>query len=178
MAVAQRIYARALFEAAREQGKLERVVSELEALVSALDEVPALERFLRNPEVDPSEKAAVLEEIAADADELTQNFLRLVVGKGRSGELREMHAELEALVARAENRLTVELQTAYELSDEEARRIVEAIERATGRTVEATRSVDPSLIGGIVLRIGSFRADGSVRGRLERLRRELATTTA
>ncbi|MCS7006549.1 MAG: ATP synthase F1 subunit delta [Thermoleophilia bacterium] len=178
MAVAQRIYARALFEAAREEGKLERVASELEALASALDAVPALERFLRNPEVDPAEKAAVLEEIASDADALTRNFLRLVVEKGRAGELREMHAELEALVARAENRLTVELETAYELSDEEARRIVETIERASGRTVEATRSVDPSLIGGIVLRIGSFRADGSVRGRLERLRHELTTQTA
>ena len=52
-----------------------------------------------------------------------------------------------------------------------------AIEKASGRTVEATRTVDPDLIGGIVLKVGSFLADGSVRGRLERLRRELATTS-
>ena len=62
-----------------------------------------------------------------------------------------------------------------ELSDAEAKSIVQQIENASGRTVEATRSVDPSLIGGIVLRIGSHLADGSVRGRLERLRHELAT---
>jgi F-type H+-transporting ATPase subunit delta len=68
------------------------------------------------------------------------------------------------------------LQTAYELSDEESRSIVQTIEKASGRTVEATRSVDPTLIGGIVLQVGSFRADGSVRGRLERLRQELVTT--
>lgn len=177
MAVAQRMYARALFEAAREQGSVDRVASEVSALARALDEVPALERFLRNPEVDAPEKAAVLEEIATGADELTRNFLRLLVEKGRAGELREIDAELQALVARAENRLTVALQTAHELSDEEARAIVERIERASGRKVEATRSVDPSLIGGIVLQIGSFRADGSVRGRLERLRHELATPT-
>jgi F-type H+-transporting ATPase subunit delta len=79
-------------------------------------------------------------------------------------------------VASAQNRLTVELETAVELSDEEAQSIVRQIETASGRTVEATRSVDPGLIGGIVLKVGSFRADGSVRGRLERLRLELATS--
>jgi F-type H+-transporting ATPase subunit delta len=87
-----------------------------------------------------------------------------------------MSAELEVFVARSQNRLTVELTTSYELSDDEARSIVEMIETASGRKIEATRSVDPSLIGGIVLQIGSHRADGSVRGRLERLRHELATT--
>lgn len=178
MAVAQRMYARALFEAAGEQGRLERVASEVHALAAALDQVPALDRFLRNPEVDSVQKAAVLEEIAAGADDLTLNFLRLVAEKARAGELREIDAELQALVARSENRLAVELTTAHELSDEDARSIVEAIERASGRSVEARRSVDPGLVGGIVLQIGSFRADGSVRGRLERLRRELATTTS
>ena len=79
------------------------------------------------------------------------------------------------LVAQAENRLSVELTTSYELSDEEAKSIVATIEKASGRTIEATRTVDPSIIGGIVLQIGSHLADGSVRGRLERLRHELAT---
>jgi F-type H+-transporting ATPase subunit delta len=86
-----------------------------------------------------------------------------------------MNEELEALVAREQNRLALELTTAYDLSDEEAASIVAAIEKASGRKVEATRTVDPELIGGIVLKVGSFLADGSVRGRLERLRRELLT---
>lgn len=171
------MYARALFEAAREAGRLDRVASELSALAGALDGAPQLERFLRNPEVDPPEKSSVLEEIATGADELVRNFVRLVAEKGRAGELREIDGELQALVAREQNRLAVELTTAHELTDEEARSIVETIEKASGRSVDASRSVDPSLIGGIVLQIGSFRADGSVRGRLERLRHELATTT-
>jgi F-type H+-transporting ATPase subunit delta len=177
MAVAQRMYARALYQAAREEGRVERVAADVSALATALEDVPELGRFLRNPQVDPPEKAAVLEEIAGDADELTRNFVRLVAERGRAGELREIDAELQALVARAENRLSVELTTAHELSDEEARSIVETIEQASGRAVEATRTVDPGIIGGIILRVGSFRADGSVRGRLERLRHELATTT-
>jgi F-type H+-transporting ATPase subunit delta len=175
VAVAQRMYARALFEAAREDGKLERVGSDLAAVAAAVEEVPELRSFLANPEVEPVGKADVLREIAGGADELVRNFVQLVAEKGRAGELVEMNRELEALAAREQNRLAVELTTAYELSDEEAASIVGAIENASGRSVDATRSVDPDLIGGIVLKVGSFLADGSVRGRLERLRRELAT---
>ena len=73
-----------------------------------------------------------------------------------------------------ERLLTVELTTAYELSDEEADEILRQIEQASGRRVEAERKVDPDLIGGIVLQVGSRRVDASVRGRLNRLRQERA----
>ena len=175
MAVAQRMYARALFEAAEEHGRIEQVASDLAALAAAVEEIPELRSFLANPEVEPVGKADVLREIAGEADELVRNFVQLVAEKGRAGELVDMNRELEALVAREQNRLAVELTTAYELSDDEAESIVGAIQKASGRTVEATRAVDPDLIGGIVLKVGSFLADGSVRGRLERLRRELST---
>jgi F-type H+-transporting ATPase subunit delta len=175
MAVAQRMYARALFEAAQEADRVDAVSSDLGALATAGDEVPELRAFLRNPQIEPEGKAALLEQLAAGADELVRNFVRLVAEKGRAGELPEIAKELDALVARAQNRLAVELTTSYELSEEEAQSIVQTIEKASGRSVEATRTVDPGLIGGIVLQIGSHRADGSVRGRLERLRHELAT---
>jgi F-type H+-transporting ATPase subunit delta len=169
------MYARALFAAAREAGKLDQIGAELGALAAALEEVPALRAFLRNPQIDPPDKAATLDEIASGADELLRNFLRLMVEKGRAGELAAVYEELDALLAREQNRLSVDLTTAVELSDEEARSIVDKIQQASGRTVDARRSVDPSLVGGIVLQVGSFRADGSVRGRLDRLRHELAT---
>lgn len=176
MAVAQRMYARALFEAAREAGRVDAVSADLGAIAGAMDEVPELRAFLRNPQIEPAGKADVLAQLSAGGDELVHNFVRLAAVKGRAGELPEISAELDALVAQAQNRLEVELTTAHELSDDEAASIVAAIERSSGRTVEATRSVDASLIGGIVLQVGSHRADGSVRGRLERLRHELATT--
>ena len=175
MAVAQRMYARALFEAAEEAGSIEAVSADLGALAAAMGEVPELRAFLRNPQIEPAGKADVLGQLTDGADELVHNFVRLVAEKGRAGELPEISRELDALVARAQNRLEVALTTAHELSDGEASSIVAAIEKASGRSVDATRSVDPSLIGGIVLQIGSHRADGSVRGRLERLRQELAT---
>ena len=115
----------------------------------------------------------MLGEILGDADELVRNFVLLVSEKGRAGEIEEIYRELDVLVAAEQKRLTVELTTAYELSDEEAASIMKKIEQASGRTVEATRNVDPDLIGGIVLQAGSLRVDASVRGRLERLRHEL-----
>jgi F-type H+-transporting ATPase subunit delta len=177
MAVAARIYARALFEAAKEQDRLEPVHEALGDFVTAKQEVPELNSLLENPELDSRAKAAALEELLGDTEELVRNFLRLVVEKGRVAQLDEIYREFEQLVAAEEGRLDVELTTAFELSDEEAQEIEKQIEKASGRTVEATRKVDPALIGGIVLRAGSLRVDASVRGRLERLRRELLART-
>jgi F-type H+-transporting ATPase subunit delta len=175
MSVAHRTYARALFEASKEHGRLAQVREELGDFVAAVDQVPELDAMLRNPQLDPRAKSQALEDVLGGADQLVRNFLLLTVEKNRAGQLREIHREFERLMAIEERRLTVELTTAYELSDDEAKRIVGQIERASGRPVDATRTVDPDLIGGIILQAGSLRLDASVRSRLERLRRELTT---
>src|SRR5215213_2237004 len=176
MPVAHRIYARSLFQAAQEQGRLDVVHEQLGDFSAAIAAVPELRRVLENPELDPQEKSAVLGDILGGADDLVRNFVLLVAEKGRAGEIEEIYRELDQLVAAAQKRLTVELTTAYELSDEEAASITSKIEQASGRAVEATRSVDPRLIGGIVLQAGSLRVDASVRGRIEKLRHELTTS--
>ena len=176
MGVAHRMYARALFDAAKERGRLANVREDLTGFVDALDEVPELDALLRNPQIDPRAKADTLEAILGGVDELVRNFLLVTIEKNRAAELREIRKEFERLVAAEERRLTVELTTANELTDDEASEIVRQIEKASGRPVDASRSVDPSLIGGIVLQAGSMRVDASVRGRLERLRRQLTTT--
>ena len=175
MAVAPRLYARSFFEAALEQGRLETAVEEFADFVAAVDEVPQLRALLTNPEIDAGERTAALRDILADADELVRNFALLLSEKGRTGQLDEIYRELDALVAAHEGRLNVELTTAIELADDEAAAIVRTIEEESGRTVEATRAVDPALIGGIVLQVGSRRLDASVRGRLANLRQELVT---
>ena len=153
-----------------------KVREELEDLVGALGDVPELAALLETPEIESDVKARVLDQVLGGADELVRNFVRLVVEKGRAGEIREIAAEFEQLVADQLRVLDVELTTAHELSDADFERIRTDIERKSGRTVQATRTVDPSLIGGIVLQAGSMRLDASVRGRLERLRQQLATT--
>jgi F-type H+-transporting ATPase subunit delta len=175
MAVAHRMYARALYEAAHEQGRVDVARDELAELAAALETTPELEAFLVNPQLDPGAKASVLEEVTAGADPVVRNFVRVVASKGRAGQLRAMAEEFEAIVDREQGRLKVELTTAYELGDDEAKAIVAKIEQTSGRTVEATRTVDPGLIGGVILQAGSLRVDASVRGRLDRLRRDLVT---
>jgi len=128
---------------------------------------------LRNPQLDPRAKVSVLEDILGGADELIRNFLRLVAEKGRIGQIEEIASEFDRMMAVEERRLDVDLTTAYELSDSEAQALLKQIEEASGRKVEATRKVDPNLIGGFVLQAGSMRVDASVRGRLQGLRHEL-----
>jgi F-type H+-transporting ATPase subunit delta len=173
MAVAHRIYADALFQAALEQGRLAQVREDLGDFVAAVESVPELEALLTNPEIDRANRRAALEEILAGADELVRNFVLLAAEKGRAGEIAEIAGEFDRLVAAEEKRLEVELTTAVELSDEEAKSILAQIEKASGRGVDATRKVDSDLVGGFVLQAGSLRVDASIRGRLERLRHEL-----
>jgi F-type H+-transporting ATPase subunit delta len=176
MPVAERTYARALFEAARDQRRIDVVQEELGDFVDSIREVPELRALLRDPQLDPRAKVSALEQILGGADELVRNFLLLLTERGRTSGLEEMKRELDRMVAEEAGQLTLELTTAVELSDEDAEQIVRQIEEASGRTVEATRHVDPDLLGGVVLQVGSLRLDASLRGRLERLRREIATT--
>ena len=173
--MSHRMYARALLQAAKEADRLRAVREELADFVQTTHDVPELHALLTNPQLDPRAKVEMLEAVLGGVDDLLRNFLLLLVQKGRAAELEPIQREFEELVAAEERRLNVELTTAVELSDEDAERIVGQIEQAAGRKVEATRRVDPDLIGGVVLQAGSMRVDASVRGRLERLRRELVT---
>lgn len=176
MPVAERIYANALFEAAKEQAKLDVAREELAEFLRALEEVPELRALLESPEIDTQERVEALRSVLAEMDELVRNFLLLTAEKGRTHELPAIAREFEALVAREEGILDVELTTAVELSDEEARGILERIEGVSERKLRATRKVDPSLIGGFVLQAGSHRVDASIRARLQTLRRQLTGT--
>lgn len=173
MGVAHRIYAEALLEAAKESKSLDTVRDEFSTFVGAIEASPDLAALLRNPQIEPASKRDALGDVLTGSTEIFRNFVMLVAEKGRSGELEEIYTEWERLLAAEERVIAVELTTAVELSDTEAAAIVKQIEDATGRKVEATRSVDPDLIGGLVVQAGSLRLDGSVRGRLNGLREEL-----
>jgi F-type H+-transporting ATPase subunit delta len=173
VAVVHRVYAEALLAAAKDQKAVEPIRNEYRDFVTALAESEELRSFLRNPQIESRAKREALEQILLGADERFLNFLRVLTEKGRIGEVEEIHKEWERLLAADERVLELELTTAVELSEKEAAGIVSQIEKASGRKVEATTSVDPGLIGGIVIQAGSQRLDASVRHRLEELREEL-----
>ncbi len=150
MSVVHRVYARALYDAAREAGRVDAVGEDLGAFAAQVRDVRELRAVLRNPQLDPRAKASVLDALTDGGDELVRNFLRLLAEKNRIGEIEEIAREFERLVARERGQLSVELTTAYELSEDDARSIVDQIAQVSGRRVEATRKVDPDLIGGLV----------------------------
>ncbi len=117
MAVAHRIYAEALLEAAKEAGRVAPVREALADFVAAIERTPELRAALRNPQLDPKAKASILGELAGEYEPLLSNFLRVVAEKGRAAELEAIAHEFERLIAREERRLSVELTTARELSD-------------------------------------------------------------
>jgi F-type H+-transporting ATPase subunit delta len=173
LAVVHKIYAQALLAAAKEHGSLPQIREEFEDFARAVQESDELRALLRNPQIDPPDKWEILDDLTSGADDAFRNFVRLLTEKNRLPELLEICAEWERLLAAEERVLEVELTTAIELSDHEAAEIVGRIEKEARRKVEATRSVDPNLIGGLILQAGSLRVDGSVRGRLNELREEL-----
>jgi F-type H+-transporting ATPase subunit delta len=177
VAVAHRVYAEALLEAAQGKKRLDAVRTQFDDFAAAVAGSEDLRRFLRNPQLELQAKRAALEDMLTGSDELFLNFILLLVDKGRIAEAEDVHEEWARLLAREERILDLELQTAVELSDQEAAKVVEQIEKASGRKVVASRSVDPDLIGGLVVQAGSVRLDASIRGRLEQLREELTAST-
>jgi F-type H+-transporting ATPase subunit delta len=175
LAVVHRVYAQALLDAAQEKKRLAAVRKEFDEFAAALRGSDELRRFLQNPQVELLTKQAALEDLLKGSDELVLNFVRLLADKSRIAEVEQVYEEWTRLLAQQERILELEIQTAVELSDKEAAKVVGQIEKASGRKIVATRTVDPDLIGGLVVQAGSLRLDASVRGRLEQLREQLIT---
>ena len=167
-------YAEALYEAAVDADAVPAVAADVEAFAEAVTESDDLRLALENPEIDSRAKASVLKAVDAGAQPLVQNFLQVLVERGRIAEFLEITEAFRERVARAEARLDVEAVTAIPLPDDLRERIVERLLAKTHTTIELTESVDPDVVGGLVLRVGEVVVDGSVRNRIEELRRELS----
>ena len=168
-------YAEALYEAALDADAVEQVAADVDAFAEALEGSDDLRTALENPEIDSGAKKAILAAVAADAHPLFANFLQVLVERGRIAEFLEIAAAFRERVSRATARLEVEAVTAIPLPDDLRARIVESLEAKTSASVDLTESVDPDVVGGLVLNVGEVVVDGSVRHRIEELRRELTS---
>lgn len=174
-----RRYARALYELAAEGGAAVRVEEELSGVAERLRQQPDFARLLASPLVPVEEKKAALRAaLAGVVSPLVLDFLLLLVEKQRERVLPAVAQELRRLVMAAERVADAELVLAAPLAQPELDRMAAQLEQATGRRVRLTSRVDPALIGGMVLRIGDRKIDGSLRGRLTRLRAFLAAAPA
>jgi F-type H+-transporting ATPase subunit delta len=171
-----RVYATALFEAAKDAGKLDLIHEQLTQFVAALRENRELELFLFSPYFSSAEKRDGLGKVLDGAEPELINFLELLAEKHRVPVIYRIERQFNALWARENKRLGVTLTSAVELDPKIAKKIAAEIEKQTGNEVELESRVDDGIIGGLVLQVGNMVLDASVRNRLEKLRKTIART--
>jgi F-type H+-transporting ATPase subunit delta len=167
-------YARALFEAARDAGRLDVVREQLAQFVEALLTGPDLQVFFYSPYFSTTEQQDGLRKALSGADELISNFLALLIESHRMPVLPAIRIRFEALWDHENKMIPVEVTSAIELDRKTVSDIGERIGEQTGHKIQLTSTVDPEIIGGIVLRVGNSILDASIRSRLEQLRKEVA----
>jgi ATP synthase F1 delta subunit len=168
------VYARALFQAAAEDDVLDRVHDELGQFADALDGDRNLQLFLFSPYFSSEEKKDGVRRIVSDADERFVNFLELLAERHRMPALFRIRRIFDGLWAEENKLLPVTVTSATELDDGLVDEIGKRIEEQTGRRVELSSNVDPDVLGGLMVRVGNMVLDGTVRNRLEQLRKQVA----
>jgi F-type H+-transporting ATPase subunit delta len=171
-AIAQ-VYARSLFEVAKEHDKLDVVREQLGEIADAIGESHDLQVFFFSPYFSTDEKVEGLRQAVQDADESVVNFLDLLIEKHRMPALFRIRREFDALWEEENRLLPVQVTSAIELDESTVKQIGDAIGKQTGRRIELTSEVDPGILGGIVLRVGNSILDASIRNRLEKLRKQV-----
>ncbi len=168
------VYARSLFEVAREQDRLDLLREQLGQMADALAENRDLELFFFSPYFSTVEKQAALDKLLDGADERLLSFLRLLIENHRMPVIFRIRREYERLWERERRLLPVVLTSAVALDEQTAADLGARIGERTGRTVQLTAKVDPDILGGIVVRVGNSILDASIRNRLEQLRAQVA----
>jgi F-type H+-transporting ATPase subunit delta len=174
MAAADRVYAEALFEVARDGGKLDAIGDQLGQFADAVDRDRDLQVFFFSPYFSSAEKVDGLKRGVAGVEPQLQNFLELLIEKHRMTEIFRVRRQFERLWKQENKRIDVTVTSAVELDPAVVEKIGEEIERQTERKVELVSRVDDEILGGIVLQVGNMVLDASIRSRLEKLRKSVA----
>ena len=168
------VYGRSLYEAASDADKVDVVREQIGQLADALEADRDLQVFLFSPYFSSEEKKQGLDKAVSGADELVHNFLELLVENHRMPALFRIRKEIDRLWDTEHKRLPVEITSAIELDDNVIKQIGDRIAEQTGRKVDLSATVDPDVLGGLVVRVGNSILDASIRNRLEQLRKQVA----
>ena len=168
-------YANALVDIALAQGAAEPVGKQLTDFGAAYAESAELRTFLASPAVNRAAKHGVIEKLLAriGASKILRNFLFVVIDHQRAHILPEMIAAFHEVVRQREGIAEAEVSSAIELSATQKAEFAFALEKLTGKRIEAKYSLEPKLLGGAVVRIGDTIYDGSLRSRLNEMRARL-----
>ena len=175
MPEAARVYAEALFGAGKEKGNLDSIQSQLAQFADAVDDSRELQVFLFSPYLSSADKREGLGRAISGAEPELTNFLELLAEKHRMPEIFRIRRAFDELWKKENRRLDVTVTSAVELDPAVVSRIGQEVERQTGEEVELSSRVDDDVLGGIVLQVGNMILDASIRSRLEKLRKTVAT---
>ena len=167
------VYARSLFEAADDEGKLDEVRDQLSAFADALDGDHDMQVFFFSPYFSTQEKKEGLHKTISGAEPIFVNFLELLIENHRMPAIFRIRRGYEALWEERNKLLPVHVTSAVELDEETVRGIGDRIAEQTGQRVELSSTVAPDILGGIVVRVGNQVLDASIRNRLETLRKQV-----
>ncbi|MGD2102428.1 MAG: ATP synthase F1 subunit delta [Acidimicrobiia bacterium] len=164
-------YARGIFEMAKGENALERVESELLAVARAVESSNELRSTLTDPQLTLDRKQAIVDElIGGRASPLTVSAVQMVVSQGRASDLPDIAMGVASAAAASRNKAVAEIRSAVALDTETVERLAASLERATGKEIDVKVVVDPSVIGGIVSRVGDTVIDGSIARRFDEAR--------
>ncbi|UTI65840.1 ATP synthase F1 subunit delta [Paraconexibacter antarcticus] len=169
-----RVYAKSLFEVAKEKGSLDVVREQLGQFSEALSGNPELSTFFFSPYFSTTEKKEGLEKAVSGADPTVLNILELLLENHRMPAIHRLRREYDRLWDQENKLLPVDITSAVALDEDVVRRLGDQIGEQTGRKVQLNAHVDPDVLGGIILRVGNQILDASIRNRLDQLRRSVA----
>jgi len=175
MADAARVYAEALFDVGRNKGTLDTLQQQLGEFAEAVDRNRDLQVFFFSPYLSTAEKEEGIARAISGAEPELVNFLKLLVDKHRMAEIFRIRREFEELWKKENRRIDVTVTSAVELDPAVVAKIGQEVERQTGEKVDLSSRVDGDILGGIVLQVGNMVLDASIRSRLEKLRKSVAT---
>ena len=170
-----RVYSDALFEVAKDKDELDEVHDQLDEFADAMNESHDMRVFFFSPYFSSTDKREAIDSAVSGASEEFVNFLELLVEKHRMPAIFRIRTRFDGLWAEAKKRLEVTLTSAVELDKKVVDQVSKEVERQTDRDVDVETQIDPEILGGIVLRVGNMVLDASLRGRLEKLRKEVAS---
>jgi F-type H+-transporting ATPase subunit delta len=171
-------YARAYADVVvKHKHHIERAVAELEQMAALMSSSKELRNVLENPAVSREQKLKLLDAIIArmDAGKMLRNFLAVLIDNRRIGNIGDVLEQFKQELDRRMGIAEAKVSSVRELSSAEKKSLEQQLAVVTGKIVRATYSQDPGLLGGVLVRVGSTIYDGSVQGRLQRMRQELAT---
>ena len=168
------VYARSLFEVAKEHDVLDRIHDELDQFADELSENRDLQVFFFSPYFSSEEKKDAVQSVVTGADERFVRFLELLAERHRMPVLFRIRREFDEMWADENRLLPVTITSAVDLDKKLVKQIGKQIEEQTGRRIEPTPVVDPDVLGGLAVQVGNVVMDATVRGRLEKLRRQVA----